>query len=119
MFLSKHASAHFILDIYQIESLAFRTSLCIMYPKVIKDLINIKNQSLGLRGFLLIRQRIRIRYLNKSTVLIIISKTLQAVLSTSHIYYLNLHKNLIKSCNCFRVIILVRSFQLLSLYSIM
>ena len=53
MFLSKHASAHLFLDIYQIESLAFRTSLCTMYPKVIKDLINIKNQCLGLRGFLL------------------------------------------------------------------
>ena len=53
MFLSKHASARFILDIYQIESLAFRTSLCTMYPKEIKELINIQNQKKGLKGFLL------------------------------------------------------------------
>ena len=53
MFLSKHASAGFILDIYQIKSKAFRTSLCTMYPKEIKELINIQNQKNGLRGFLL------------------------------------------------------------------
>ena len=53
MFLSKHASARFILDIYQIESVAFRTSLCTMYPKEIKELINVQNQKKVLRGFLL------------------------------------------------------------------
>ena len=78
MFLSKHASARFILDIYRIESLAFRTSLCTMYPKEIKELINIQNQKNGLRGFLL--SGIVIRYINKNIILIIDSKTLQAVL---------------------------------------
>ena len=109
MFLSKHASARFILDIYRIESLAFRTSLCTMYPKEIKELINIQNQKNGLRGFLLSGivpdislahwstlhllnsnnnpeyknmyiHKLVIRYINENIILIIDYKTLQAVL---------------------------------------